>query len=119
MNLLTHVVHQAHSESGNLNALALAEAYAVKVPQMAQILGVSRQALLKTPTSDRLQPKMRQLERLFVRVRDLTGSELNARIWFKAGHPDFAGKAPIEYLTRGHFEPIEDLVLAIELGVPR
>ena len=116
---MAHVVSKAHSKSGDLNALALAEVYAIKPPQMAQILGVSRQALLKTPTSDRLQPKMRQLEHLFVRVRDLTGSEVNARIWFKAGHPDFGGKAPIEDLTEGHFEPVEDLVLAIEMGVPR
>lgn len=119
MSVLTHVLEQAHGPSGNLDALALAEVYAVKVPQMAQILGVSRQALLKTPTSDRLQPKMRQLEQLFVRVRDLTGSEVNARIWLKSGHPDFGGKAPIEFLAEGNLEPVEDLVLAIEMGVPR
>lgn len=119
MSILTHVLQQAHRESGNLDALALAEVYAVKVPQMAQMLGVSRQALLKTPTSDRLQPQMRQLESLFVRVRDLTGSEVNARIWFKSGHPDFGGKAPVEYLNEGNYEPVEDLVLATEMGVPR
>jgi hypothetical protein len=39
MGTLTHVLPQAHAESGNLNALALAEVYAVKPPMMAQILG--------------------------------------------------------------------------------
>ncbi len=119
MNALNHVLSEAHVESGNLHALVLAEVYAVNPPMMAQMLGVSRQALLKTPTSQRLQPRMRQLEQLFIRTRDLTGSEVNARIWLKAGHPDFAGKAPIEYLQEGNFEPVEDLVLSLEMGVPR
>jgi hypothetical protein len=119
MSVLAHVLPKAHAESGNLHALGLAEVYGVKPPAMALMLGVTRQALLKTPTSDRLQPKMRQLEQLFVRLRDLTGSENNARIWLKAGHPDFGGKAPLDYLLEGNLEPVEDLVLAIEMGVPR
>lgn len=119
MSVLTHVLPKAHAESGNLDALALAEIYAVSPPMLAQMLGVSRQALLKTPTSQRLQPKLRQLEHLFVRLRDLTGSESRARIWLKSSHPDFAGKAPISYLQDGNFEPVEDLVLALEMGVPR
>lgn len=119
MSILSHTLPRAHAPSGNLHALALAEVFEVKPPMMAQILGVSRQALLKTPTSERLQAKMRQLERLFIQVRDLTGSEVNARIWLKSGHPDFAGKAPIEYLQEGNLAAVEDLVLAIEMGVPR
>jgi uncharacterized protein (DUF2384 family) len=119
MSVLTHVLPKAHAKSGDLHALAMAEVYGVKPPMMAQMLGVSRQALLKTPTSQRLQPKLRQLEQLFIRTRDLTGSELNARIWLKAGHPDFAGKAPIEYLQEENFEPVEDLVLSLEMGLPR
>lgn len=58
-------------------------------------------------------------ERLFVRLRDLTGSEANARVWLKAGHPDFGGKPPMEYLLEGDAEPVEDLVLSIEMCVPR
>jgi hypothetical protein len=61
---------------------------------------------------------MRQLEGLFIRIRDLTSSEINARIWLKAGHPDFGGRAPLEFLQIGNYEAVEDLVLAIETGVP-
>lgn len=63
------------TNSGSVHVLALAEIYGVTPPTMARIVGVSRQALLKTPQSERLQPKLRFLEQLFIRAKNLTGSD--------------------------------------------
>lgn len=116
--VLEHTLTQTHSPSGAYDALRMAETLHISVAQMALVLGVSRQALHKNPESARLQPTLARLDRLLVRLNDLTGSLEQTRIWFKAGHPDFAGKAPLEYLCEGAFEPVEDLLEAIETGLP-
>ena len=116
--LLDHTLTQAHGSSGSYNALRMAEVLHVPVSQLAQILGVSRQAIHKSPESARLQVAMGRLDQLLVRLNSLTGSLEYTLIWLKAGHPDFAGKAPLTYLVEGNFEVVEDLVEAIETGLP-
>lgn len=116
--VLEHTLTQTHGSSGAYSALKMAQVLHIPVSQMAQILGVSRQALHKNPESSRLQPQMQRLDRLLVRLTDLTGSLEHTRIWLKAGHPDFAGKPPLEYLYQGAFEPLEDLIEALETGLP-
>jgi transcriptional regulator with XRE-family HTH domain len=116
--VLEHTILETHNRKGDFDALKMSKVLAVSNSQIAQILGVSRQALSKTPTSARLQPTLQRLDQLLVRLKNLTGSLENSRIWLKAGHPDFAGKAPLEYLQGGKFEAVEDLVEAIEIGLP-
>jgi transcriptional regulator with XRE-family HTH domain len=116
--VLEHTILETHNRKGDFDALKMAKVLAVSNSEMAQILGVSRQALSKTPTSSRLQPVLQRLDGLLVRLKTLTGSLENTRIWLKAGHPDFAGKAPLAYLLEGNIEAVEDLVEAIEMGLP-
>jgi transcriptional regulator with XRE-family HTH domain len=116
--VLEHTILETHNRKGDFDALKMAKVLAVSNSEMAQIVGVSRQALSKTPTSSRLQPALQHLDGLLVRLKTLTGSLENTRIWLKTGHPDFAGKAPLEYLLEGNIEAVEDLVEAIEMGLP-
>lgn len=116
--VLEHTILEAHNRQGDFDALKMAKVLAIPNNQMAQILGVSRQALSKTPTSSRLQPALQRLDHLLVRLKHLTGSLENTRVWLKTGHPDFGGKAPLEYLLKGNVEAVEDLVEAIEMGLP-
>jgi translation initiation factor 2B subunit (eIF-2B alpha/beta/delta family) len=116
--VLGHTILETHNRKGDFDALKMAKVLAVSNSQMAQILGVSRQALSKTPTSTRLQSELQYLDQLLVRLKALTGSLENSRIWLKTGHPDFAGKAPLEYLLEGKVEAVEDLIEAIEMGLP-
>ncbi len=116
--VLEHTIVETHSRKGDFDALKMAKVLAVSNSQIAQILGVSRQALSKTPASARLQPTLQHLDQLLVRLKGLTGSLENSRVWLKTGHPDFAGKAPLEYLLEGKFEVVEDLIEAIEMGLP-
>jgi transcriptional regulator with XRE-family HTH domain len=116
--VLEHTILETHNRKGDFDALKMAKVLGVSNSQMAQILGVSRQGLSKTPTSARLQPELQRLDGLLVRLKTLTGSLENTRIWLKTGHPDFAGKAPLEYLQEGNIEAVENLVEAIEIGLP-
>lgn len=112
-------VAEVHDSSGDIQVKKLADLFNVNQAQLARAAGVSRQLLSRSPGSDKVQRKLRQLEYLFARTRNLTGSPENARIWLKMGHPDFSGVAPIELLEEGHLEAVEDLLSAIETGQPR
>ena len=108
-----------HDETGDIQVAELASLLEITQAQLARTLGVSRQTLNRSPRSVKVQRGLRRLEYLFARVRNLTGSPANARIWLKMGHPDFDGVAPIDLLEEGHTEAVEDLLLAIETGLPR
>ncbi|CAN5895080.1 hypothetical protein BH24DEI2_BH24DEI2_12820 [soil metagenome] len=112
-------VPQIHDASGDITPADLAALLEISQAQLARTLGVNRQLLNRSPGSPRVQRGLRRVEYLFARVRNLTGSALNARMWLKMGHPDFDGVAPVELLEEGRIEAVEDLVLAIETGSPR
>jgi hypothetical protein len=108
-----------HNERGDIEPKELASLFEITQSQLARMLGVSRQRLKQSPHSVGIQRGLRRLEYLFARLRNLTGSPKNARIWLKMGHPDFDGVAPVDLLEEGHVEAVEDFVLAIETGMPR
>ena len=112
-------VPDVHDASGNIAPAELAALLELSQAQLARSMGVSRQLLSRSPSSPRVQRGLRRVEYLFARLRNLTGSPVNARVWLKMGHPDFDGVAPIELLEEGRIEAVEDLVLAIETGSPR
>jgi hypothetical protein len=116
---LLHGVPTIHNDQGDIDVNELLALFQINQSQLARILGISRQRLHQSPYSDTVQRGLRRLEYLFARLRNLTGSVKNVRIWLKMAHPDFEGVAPIELLEQGHIEAIEDLVLAIETGQPR
>jgi transcriptional regulator with XRE-family HTH domain len=111
-------VPSIHDNQGNIRVTDLVELLHISQAQLARILGVSRQLLSQSPTSPRIQKGLRQLEYLFARVNGLTGSVHNTLIWLKMGHPDLDGVAPLELLEEGLIEEVQDLVLAIETGLP-
>lgn len=112
-------VTEIHDETGDIQVAELASVLEISQAQLARTVGVSRQLLSRSPRSPKVQRQLRRLEYLFARVRNLTGSEAKARVWLKMGHPDFDGDAPIDLLEEGHIEAVEDLLLAIEKGLPR
>jgi hypothetical protein len=116
---LLHGVPTIHNEQGDIDLSELLDLFQITQSQLARILSISRQLLNQSPYSDTVQRGSRRLEYLFARLRNLTGSPRNARIWLKMAHPDFEGVAPLELLEQGHIEAVEDLILAIETGQPR
>ena len=112
-------VPTVHDETGDIRAAELAELFDINQAQLARMVGLSRQHLHRSPRSVKVQRALRRLEYLFARVRNITGSPANARIWLKMGHPDFEGVAPVDLLEQGHLEAVEDFVGAIEQGLPR
>lgn len=108
-----------HNDSGDIEPKDMASLFEISRAQLARMLGVSRQLLSQSPQSMTVQRGLRRLEYLFARLRNLTGSAKNARIWLKMAHPDFEGLAPVDLLEEGHIEAIEDFLLAIETGVAR
>jgi Protein of unknown function (DUF2384) len=118
-SLLMFGVPTIHNEQGDIEPKDLASLFEITQSQLARMLKVSRQLLSQSAHSVGIQRGLRRLEYLFARLRNLTGSAKHARIWLKMGHPDFEGVAPVDLLEQGHIEAVEDLVLAIETGVPR
>ena len=112
-------VAHVHDDTGDIAPSELAAVLELSQAQLARVVGVSRQLLSRSPRSVKVQRGLRRVEYLFARVRNLTGSPVNARVWLKMGHPDFGGVAPVDLLEEGRIEAVEDLVLAIELGLPR
>ena len=112
-------IAEVHDKTGDILPKDLADLFGLSQARLAHAAGLSRQLLNRSPGSKRVQRELRRLEYLFARVRSLTGSEENARIWLKMGHPDFDGVAPIELLEEGHIEAVEDLLTATETGQPR
>ncbi|MBI2162500.1 MAG: DUF2384 domain-containing protein [Candidatus Rokubacteria bacterium] len=46
----------------------------------------------------------------------MLGEEALARAWLHAGHPDFSGKPPLDYLTEGGAKRLGDYLRAAVAG---
>ncbi len=90
-----------HDQSGRLDATRVAEAMGLTLSQVAKAIGVTPSALSKRPTAGAAQAGLREIEFCWATLLDMLGEPELARAWLHAGHPDFSGKPPLEYLLEG------------------
>jgi hypothetical protein len=105
-----------HDPTGRLDANRVAEATGLTLSQVAKALGVTPSALSKRPTAGAAQAGLRELEFCWATLRDVLGEQELARAWLHAGHPDFSGKAPLDYLLEGGVKRLGDYLRAALAG---
>jgi Protein of unknown function (DUF2384) len=109
-------VHSFHDQTGRLDAARVAEVMSLTLSQVAKAIGVTPSALSKRPNAGAAQPGLRELEFCWATLLDMLGEEELARAWFHAGHPDFSGKPPLDYLTEGGAKRLGDYLRAALAG---
>lgn len=105
-----------HDQSGRLDAARVAEATGLTLSQVAKAIGVTPSALSKRPAASAAQAGLRELEFSWATLLDMLGEEALARAWLHAGHPDFSGKPPLDYLTEGGAKRLGDYLRAAVAG---
>ncbi|WP_299425711.1 MbcA/ParS/Xre antitoxin family protein [uncultured Meiothermus sp.] len=117
---LRHTLVEGHNpQSGRFDAIRLARALGLSVPEMAGVLGYTPRGIRANPDSKNLQTKLGGLVGLVIRLmEELDGSMENVRIWLHAPHPDLGGVPPYRTMQQGNFEAVETLIAAMEEGTP-
>jgi hypothetical protein len=110
------LVRGFHDQSGRLDANRVAEATGLTLSQVAKAIGVTPSALSKRPTAGAAQAGLRELEFCWATLLDMLGEQELARAWLHAGHPDFSGKAPLDYLLEGGVKRLSDYLRAALAG---
>jgi len=85
---LRHTLVEGHNpQSGRFDAVRLARALGLSVPEMARVLGYTPRGLRANPDSKNLQAKLGELVGLVIRLlEELDGSLEHVRIWLHASH---------------------------------
>lgn len=113
--LLNHALTPARNpKSGRLDAKRLGDYLGLNVTEVARILRRDPSGLRKRPDSDTLQAPMTEIERLAVRVRDLTGDEGYTRMWFHTPNPALDGRTPLTLLEIGEAKELHALLDRVE-----
>lgn len=97
-----------HDQSGRLDAARVTEATGLTLSQVAKAIGVTASALSKRRAAGAAQAGLRELEFCWATLLDMLGEEELARAWLHAGHPDFSGQPPLDYLTEGGAKRLGD-----------
>ena len=105
-------VRTFHDPSGRLDAGRVARVMGLTLSQVARAIGVTPSALSKRPTAAAAQPGLRELEFSWATLLDMLGGAELARAWLHAGHPDFSGQSPLDYLMEGGAKRLGDYLRA-------
>ena len=105
-----------HDQSGRLDAIRVADAMGLTLSQIAKAIGVTPSALSKRPTAGAAQVGLREIEFCWATLLEALGEQELARAWLHAGHPDFSGKPPLEYLLEGGAKRLGDYLRAALAG---
>jgi hypothetical protein len=98
-------------KTGRLNAKKVGELFGINIPAIADVVGLSRQALNDNPVSDRAQPLLRVFERL-ARLRSMPQFKEPAdlRKWFKRPLPVFSNQSAEDLFKAGKLEDVASVV---------
>lgn len=104
------------SASGRLAADKIAGAFGLGVAMLAGILGVTRQAVGKSPDAESRQGKLYPFERVARLRAVLSGDEFRKWLWMP--NDELNAATPIEWIRDGRVSEIADLVEDMLTGVP-
>jgi hypothetical protein len=98
-------------DTGKLDATKVGELFGIKIPAIAAVVGLSRQALNDNPVSDTAQPLLRLFERV-ARLRSMPQFKEPAdlRKWFKRPVPVFSNQSAEDLFKAGKLEDVASVV---------
>ena len=99
--------------TGKLDAHKISDLFKIPISRIAGAVGITRQALDETPTSEKAQPLLRLFERI-ARLRalpQLTGDNPSSlRKWFQKSLPLFSGHSADELFREGKLDVVAEKV---------
>jgi hypothetical protein len=105
--------------TGRLDAFKIAECYGIAPSALAEIVGVSRQSLLKTPDSPHRQSLLRPFAKLPQLAVGLLGSPEKFRVWLNEPNEElYQHVSPMDLVRRGQVADALALVQDQLLGTP-
>jgi hypothetical protein len=117
--LLAKSVDQLRNESGRLDANLVTDLFDLTMTDVAANVGISRQALSKTPDTLSVQGALHQFERLASSILAVTGSEKGLKIWLNTPNHRFDQHSPLEVIKLGKVQMLADWVDDARLGSPQ
>ncbi len=109
---------ELRAKSGRLDAKRIAKRLDVSLRELAVPLGISHQALSKTPDSERVQEGLDPIARTLGLLDELLGRE-RERAWLNTPHARLGDKPPLAALLSGRAEEVAHMLgVAHDGGVP-
>jgi hypothetical protein len=103
--------------TGKLDAKKVSELFKIKLPSLADAVGVSRQALDENPVSEKAQPLLRLFERIArLRAHPQLSDSASLRKWFQKPLPVFSGRSAFELFQAGNLELVASKVDQLLMG---
>jgi hypothetical protein len=104
-------------ENGNLSADKVARAFGIRVSDLAERLGRSRQALAKTPDADSVQDDLISFERV-ARLRALVGKPEDFLKWLRMPNAQLDNQKPLDLMAGERCQIVVNLVEDMLTGAP-
>jgi hypothetical protein len=109
---------ELRAKSGRLDAKRIAKRLDVSLRELAVPLGISHQALSKTPDSERVQEGLDPIARPLGLLDELLGRE-RERAWLNSPHARLGGETPLKALLSGRAEEVARMLGVVrDGGVP-
>lgn len=109
---------ELRAKSGRLDAKRIAKRLGVSLRDLAVPLGISHQALSKTPDSERAQEGLDPIARTLGLLDELLGRE-RERAWLNTLHARLGGETPLKALLSGRAEEVARMLGVVrDGGVP-
>lgn len=111
-------VDELRNENGRLDADLVCNIFGVNMTDVSANVGISRQALTKTPASLTAQTALRNFERVARSLMTVTGSIKGLKMWLNSPNDRFEGHTPLEIIKLGKVQLLSDWVDDARLGSP-
>jgi CheY-like chemotaxis protein len=109
---------ELRNDNGRLDAELIAKLFDLNITDIAANVGISRQALSKTPDSLNIQPALRHFERVARSLLVVTGSPKGLKMWLNSPNKRFDEHTPLEIIKLGKVQLLADWVDDARLGSP-
>ncbi|MCA9803208.1 MAG: response regulator [Cyanobacteria bacterium HKST-UBA02] len=111
-------VEDLRNDKGRLDAELISKMFDLNMTELASNVGITRQALSKTPDSLSIQPALRDFERIARSLLLVTGSGKGLRMWLNSPNEKFDDHTPLEILKLGKVRLLADWIDDARLGNP-
>ncbi len=109
---------ELRNDNGRLDAELVAKIFDLSMTDIATNVGISRQALSKTPDSLNVQAALRDFERIARSLLVVTGTIKGLKMWLHSPNERFDEHTPLEVIKLGKVKLLADWVDDARLGSP-